>query len=167
MSRSVWCEPDFPAPAPAAAASISTAITSAPAAASCMVLPPGAAHRSITRLPRTSPSMITGKVAAASCTHQPPSAKSPAALPPGPARVTRRDSAEQRRAVRRQSASAFFRLISSGRFVLMRQRDGAGTVFAILRRPALPQPVRRVQARRVQCWRAPLRLRWRSCAARH
>ena len=59
----------------ARAASISTAVTSAPVAASCMVLPPGAAHRSITRLPRTSPSSSAGSAAAASCTHQSPSAK--------------------------------------------------------------------------------------------
>ena len=51
----------------------STATTCAPAAASCAVLPPGAAHRSITRLPRTSPSSRAGSRAAASCTHHSPS----------------------------------------------------------------------------------------------
>ena len=39
----------------------STAITSAPAAASCAVLPPGAAQRSMTRLPPTSPSRRAGQ----------------------------------------------------------------------------------------------------------
>ena len=52
----------------------STAVTSAPAAASCAVLPPGAAHRSITARPPTSPSRRAGRAAAASCTHQAPSA---------------------------------------------------------------------------------------------
>ena len=39
----------------AARSEMSTAVTWAPAAASCAVLPPGAAQRSATRLPRTSP----------------------------------------------------------------------------------------------------------------
>ena len=56
-------------------AEISTAVTFAPAAQSCIVLPPGAAQRSATRLPAMSPSRRTGKVAAASCTHHAPSAK--------------------------------------------------------------------------------------------
>ena len=42
----------------------STAMTFAPAAANCAVLPPGAAHRSMTVLPRTSPSIRTGSAAA-------------------------------------------------------------------------------------------------------
>ena len=51
----------------------STAVTRAPAAASCAVLPPGAAQRSATDLPRTSPSSRAGNAAAASCTHHAPS----------------------------------------------------------------------------------------------
>ncbi len=52
----------------------STAVTRAPRAASCAVLPPGAAHRSATRSPLTSPSSRAGRLAATSCTHQAPSA---------------------------------------------------------------------------------------------
>ena len=44
-------------------------------AASCVVLPPGAAQRSSTRSPAPSPSSRVGRVAAASCTQQLPSVK--------------------------------------------------------------------------------------------
>ena len=64
----------LPQPRRAAASVRSTATTLAPAAASCAVLPPGAAQRSATVLPRTSPSSRAGSAAAASCTHQAPSA---------------------------------------------------------------------------------------------
>ena len=52
----------------------SSAVTSAPASASCAVLPPGAAQRSTTRRPATSPSSLAGRLAAASWTHHSPSA---------------------------------------------------------------------------------------------
>ena len=113
-----------------------------------MVLPPGAAQRSITFLPATSPSISTGKVAAASCTHQPPSAK-PGISSTRPSASTAARQAEQVCAGRRHRGGIFQRDVQRC-FALMRQRDGAGGLFAILRQPALPQPVGRVQARRVQ-----------------
>ncbi len=54
---------------------ISRAVTSAPWITSCAVFPPGAAQRSATRLPLMSPIRRAGRLAAASCTHQSPSAK--------------------------------------------------------------------------------------------
>ena len=53
----------------------STAVTRAPASASCAVLPPGAAQRSAMDLPAMSPNSRAGSAAAASCTHQWPSVK--------------------------------------------------------------------------------------------
>ena len=50
------------------------ATTSAPAAASCALLPPGAAHKSATRSPGRTFNNRAGKAAAASCTHHWPSA---------------------------------------------------------------------------------------------
>ncbi len=52
----------------------STATTRPPAAASCAVLPPGAAQRSMTARPAMAGSRRAGRAAAASCTHQAPSA---------------------------------------------------------------------------------------------
>ncbi len=97
---------------PARTGSISTAVTRAPAAASCMVLPPGAAHRSMTRLPRTSPSRFAGSVAAASCTHQSPSAKPAIASirPPAFSRRTRPNSPS----LSGKDAASAFRTISVG-----------------------------------------------------
>ena len=54
---------------------VSIAVTCAPASTSCAVLPPGAAHRSATRLPAMSPEQARRQAAAASCTHHSPSAK--------------------------------------------------------------------------------------------
>ena len=51
----------------------STAVTLAPANASCAVLPPGAAHRSAIFMSRMSPNKCAGRAAAASCTHHAPS----------------------------------------------------------------------------------------------
>ena len=53
----------------------STAMTCAPAAASCAVLPPGAAHKSATRSPRCAPSSKAGNAAAASWTQKSPASK--------------------------------------------------------------------------------------------
>ena len=61
--------------APAAPASGRPRSPARRASASCAVLPPGAAHRSATRKPRTSPNRRAGREAAASCTHQAPSRK--------------------------------------------------------------------------------------------
>ena len=54
---------------------ISSAVTCQPAAASCRLLPPGAAHRSSTWRSSPGPSSRAGKDAARSCTHHAPSAK--------------------------------------------------------------------------------------------
>ena len=61
----------------------SIAVTSAPACASCAVLPPGAAQRSMTRRPATSPNSRAGSAAAASCTHHCPS-ENPGSIVTGP-----------------------------------------------------------------------------------
>ena len=53
---------------------MSTAVTRAPAAARAAVLPPGAAQRSATPRPATSPATRATRAAPASCTHQAPSA---------------------------------------------------------------------------------------------
>ena len=52
----------------------SKAVTCAPKAANCIVLPPGAAHRSSTVSPGCGARIRTGRAAAASCTHHSPSA---------------------------------------------------------------------------------------------
>ncbi len=52
----------------------SSAVTWAPVVASCAALPPGAAQRSTTVSPRCAASRRAGRLAAASCTHQSPSA---------------------------------------------------------------------------------------------
>ena len=54
-------------------AELSSAVTVKPAADSCIVLPPGAAHKSSARLPLPSPSNRAGRLAARSCTHHAPS----------------------------------------------------------------------------------------------
>src|SRR5680860_1434590 len=59
----------FSARRPSRVVELSTATTEAPASTSCAVLPPGAAHRSATRLPEISPRSCAGSEAAASCTH--------------------------------------------------------------------------------------------------
>ena len=162
----VRCAPDFRGCAPARAASISTAVTSAPRAASCMVLPPGAAQRSITRLPATSPSSSTGKVAAASCTHQSPSAK-PGSSSTRPSADQPARQAEQRPCSRESATPSLFSAMSSGACLCMGAAIGARGVVAILRAPARPQPVGRVEARAVHAAAHALRLRARSGAARH
>ena len=93
---------DSAAAARAAPAARSTAVTRAPAAASCAVLPPGAAHRSATVRPRTSPSSRAGSAAAASCTHQAPSAIARQLRRPAHARsrAPSRSAARGRRAAR-------------------------------------------------------------------
>ena len=53
---------------------MSSAVTCQPCAASCSVLPPGAAHRSSTWRPSPAPSSRAGSAAARSCTHHAPSA---------------------------------------------------------------------------------------------
>ena len=53
----------------------SMAMTFAPAAANCMVFPPGAAQRSMTVLSLISPKSLAGMAAEASCTHHAPSSK--------------------------------------------------------------------------------------------
>ncbi len=53
----------------------SSAVTSAPAATSCAVFPPGAAQRSTIFKPLISPNRRAGIEAAASCTHQSPASK--------------------------------------------------------------------------------------------
>ena len=53
----------------------SSAVTRQSCAASCKVLPPGAAHRSSTWRPSPAPSNLAGIEAARSCTHQSPDSK--------------------------------------------------------------------------------------------
>ena len=100
---------------PARLSDSSTAVTAAPAAASCAVLPPGAAHRSIALRPRTSPSSRAGSAAAASWTHQAPSAypgRSSIAPPAGRRTVLPYSRSPPRRAA--QTSGSAFTVRSSG-----------------------------------------------------
>ena len=153
--------------APARAASSSTAVTLAPRAASCMVLPPGAAQRSITRLARD----IAQQQRRARWRPRPaPTSRlprSPAGLRSGPRPSTRRDMAEQRRAfgmrrvrvfqarcraaLRLLCARAMARATSSPYCALQRVHSQSG----VLRRA------------RIQLRAARLRLRATPAAARH
>src|SRR5205807_4460690 len=96
----------------------STAVTLAPASASWAVLPPGAAQRSATRRPRTSPRSRVGSDAAASWTHHAPSAKPGSALT-APEALTRTDW------VARTRPPSFFAQASGSLFTV---RSSAGSV---------------------------------------
>ena len=129
---------------------MSTAVTCAPAAQSCRVLPPGAAHRSATRLPVMSPSRRAGRVAAASCTHQVPSAKpgsSVMAPPAGRRSVPGRQDFGLEPAGPEIGIGA--RREIERRLDQMGGGDGARRVLAIALGPAFPQPLRRIEARRI------------------
>ena len=68
-------------------------MTRQPIAASCMVLPPGAAQRSSARRPSPCPASRAGKAAAASCAHQPPASNPDSAeTRPGAASLSEPDS---------------------------------------------------------------------------
>ena len=93
----------------------STATTWAPAAASCAVLPPGAAQRSATVSPRTSPNSRAGSAAAASCTHQAPSAIARQLRRPARARCARTEPVGSTRppSTSAQCSGSFFTVRSS------------------------------------------------------
>ena len=104
----------------------STAVTRAPACASCAVLPPGAAQRSATVLPRTSPSRRAGSAAAASCTHHAPSSK-PGSCVTGPCGERAHRAGRQHAAVkpRRPCLRIALHREIERRLVRMRRGDGA------------------------------------------
>ena len=133
-------------PLAAGRAAISTAVTLAPAAASAAVLPPGAAQRSATRLPATSPRSFAGSAAAASCTHQAPSAIAGKVLdrPGGHRGGPSRSGARCRRASPPSLRDRGLTLrveAGSTRWAAAIPRRG---LLAIGRDPAAPEPVRRV-----------------------
>ena len=111
------------------------------------VLPPGAAQRSATRLPATSPRRRAGTAAAAFWTHHSPSrvaGKLPRSARTGSAAPFRweHDAAEPLRPALR---IALDRQVEA-RLDQMRRGDLAGRRLAIGRGPPLPEPVRRVDA---------------------
>ncbi len=131
-----------------AGGSISTAVTNAPAAANCMVLPPGAAHRSITRLPFTSPSRCMGS--GCGTVLYPPIAFGKAGQVFDAAWIGQPPHWSEQRLAWRKCCAWRFQNDVNRRGVLMGARDQARGSGIILRRPARPQPVRRRQAFAVQ-----------------
>ncbi len=126
---------------PSRAGFCSTAVTRAPAAASCAALPPGAAQRSATRSSGCAASKAAGKAAAASCTQKVPSAK------PGSS-MTRVPAGKRTDPVGNASppgGAGPRRDRSSGASV-----SCAAAMGACVRAPARPQPGRRIQPRTVQ-----------------
>ena len=135
----------------------STAVRRAPAAASCAALPPGAAQRSATRSPPTLPNRRAGKAAAASCTHQAPSANpgsdGDGAMGDGPHRAGRQHPAVKLGGPRFGVA---LHCEVESRLMAMGSGDGAGGGLAVVLAPARHQPRRRVENGRVE-GREPLR----------
>ena len=129
----------------------STATTEAPACASCAVLPPGAAQRSATRLPATSPSSRAGSDAATSCTHHAPSSKPDSAsmrpLGMEPHTPGREHAAESRSA---HNSGSPFTVRSSGGSIRWASAMARARVLARIGDPARPQPVGRVDARHIE-----------------
>ncbi len=128
----------------------STAVTCAPAAASCAVLPPGAAQRSRIRSPGLGARILAGRAAAASCTHQAPSAK-PGSCGIAVRAVRRIEPVGSRvppsRSAQRAASLAAVRSTEGSR--RWAGRDGARARLAIGGRPALAQPGGRVGHERI------------------
>ena len=149
----------------------SIAVTFAPASTSCAVLPPGAAQRSATRWPAMSPNSRAGRLAAASCTHQSPSAK------PGSSETLAgelldphacRSAGRCRRAARPRASGSDFTVKSTGASTLCAARIACRLVLAIGARQPLGEPVPARRACRRE-HRAGVRrpCRARASAARH
>ena len=128
----------------------STAVTRAPAWASCAVLPPGAAQRSAMDLPATSPNRRAGNAAAASCTHHWPSVK-PGSIVTEPCSSVRTvpvGSVSPCRRVAHCAAIGFHGDIERG-LVADRNRDVARDALAVMRDPARQQPRRNIERLRL------------------
>ena len=119
----------------------STAVTIAPACASCAVLPPGAAQRSATDLPRRSPNSLTGSAAAASCTHHLPSLN-PGSIVTAPCSGVRMLPVGSTSPCRRsaQLAASDFTRDVERRLVADRGCDLVRGGLAVVRDPSLQQP---------------------------
>ena len=125
------------------AGSRSSAVTWAPAAASCAVLPPGAAHKSPMRSPGRGASRRAGSAAAASCTQKAPCSNPGSGVTAGTGGKPHGTGRQHLAAVRRQGAGTQRQV--QRRLVLVRQRDGAR-----LGAPGGPQPGRGVEPRAVE-----------------
>ena len=129
----------------------STAVTFAPAATSCAVLPPGAAHRSATRKPATLPRSRAGIEAAASCTHHAPSSK-PGSAVTAPCTMVRTEPVGSTR------PSSFAAQVRGIRFHRQIERrlaaigggNGVRGRLAVGLDPARHQPWRRIEHRRIE-----------------
>ena len=129
----------LPADAPAARRRAPRRATAAPAAASCAVLPPGAAQRSATHSPGRTASSLAGSAAAASCTQNSPCVKAGDLGHVGA-------GGEAHRARRQHRARRAARLPAGGSRRAAPRAGGRGD-FARLLTPGRPEPRRRVQPR--------------------
>ena len=111
-----------------------------PAAASCAVLPPGAAQRSAMRSPGLGRSRRAGKAAAASCTHQAPSSIAGQVADRRRARRSRTLPVGSRTPPSRsaQPAAILLHRQVDGGGRAMRLGDGGGDVGAVLARSSGP-----------------------------
>ena len=146
---------------------MSTATTEAPASASCAVLPPGAAQRSNTRLPVDVPHEMR-RQRGRDVLHP------PRALVKARQRLDAALGQEAHAAIGKHAArhllGPVFRIALHREVERRLDQIGGGDqmrpLLAVARDPALPQPVWRIDARRIEAqprWRRPP---WRRAAAR-
>ncbi len=126
----------------------STAITRPPRAASCAVLPPGAAQRSATVSPSDKGSSPAGRVAA-SILNPPRAVRKAREILDLSARVTADDTVAKRRRIQpvrpERCLSGILQHDIERRLGEMRVGDLPRRLLAIVSRPGVPEPVRRVE----------------------